>query len=253
MNWIFVLLTTFAAWNLPSTTHPNTLSPAANADVASSGVGGSTLPGMLGLKLMTETYTVEQVLAEIPSKVTGTSAIKLVATDGQQLVLERIGKNPTTYVAYVLEVEEFNAYTTTIKMEWIDANYDTDDDDLVIWYTTGNANNGISGGFETERSGVMIINITEMKDYVHFVYNNQNRSYLEGPNANTEAEDYHAKMDENSIWETCSYSYEVQMKEGDLFVSKFEKEVEGSSACKILQVEAGKYEYDIFTGMYERH
>jgi hypothetical protein len=115
-----------------------------------------TLPGMLGLKLMTETYTVEQVLAEIPSKVTGTSAIKLVATDGQQLVLERIGKNPTTYVAYVLDVEEFNAYTTTIKTEWIDANYDTDDDDLVIWYTTGNSNNGISGGYETERSGVMI-------------------------------------------------------------------------------------------------
>jgi hypothetical protein len=250
MNWIFVLLTTWAVGQLPSNTQVAAESPAAPA-VTMPAAGGTTLPGMLGLKLMTETYTVEQVLAEIPSKVTGTSAIKLVATDGQQLVLERIGKNPTTYVAYVLDVEEFNAYTTTIKTEWIDANYDTDDDDLVIWYTTGNSNNGISGGYETERSGVMIINITDMTDYVHFVYNNQNRSYSEGPNANTEAEDYHAKMDENSIWDICSYSYDVQMKEGDLLVSKFEKEVEGSPKCKILQLEAGKYEYDILSGKYE--
>jgi hypothetical protein len=151
MNWIFVLLTTWAVGQLPSNTQVAAESPAAPA-VTMPAAGGTTLPGMLGLKLMTETYTVEQVLAEIPSKVTGTSAIKLVATDGQQLVLERIGKNPTTYVAYVLDVEEFNAYTTTIKTEWIDANYDTDDDDLVIWYTTGNSNNGISGGYETERN-----------------------------------------------------------------------------------------------------
>ncbi|MBK9452949.1 MAG: hypothetical protein IPN95_26715 [Bacteroidetes bacterium] len=250
MNWIFVLLTTWAVGQLPSNTQIAAESPATNT-VTVTESGGTTLPGMLGLKLMTETYTVEQVLAEIPSKVTGTSAIKLVATDGQQLVLERIGKNPTTYVAYVLEVEEFNPFMTTIKTEWIDANYDTDDDDLVIWYTTGNSNNGITGGYETERSGVMIINITDMTDYVHFVYNNQNRSYSEGPNANTEDENYHAKMDENSIWETCSYSYDVQMKEGDILVSKFEKEIEGSSSCKPLQLEAGKYEYDILSGRYE--
>ncbi|HEX2898703.1 MAG TPA: hypothetical protein VHS96_03180 [Bacteroidia bacterium] len=206
---------------------------------------------MLGLSEMTDAYTVEEVVAEIPSKVTGTSMIKLVATDGQELVLERIGKNPTTYVAYTLDIGEFNVYNTTVKMEWIDANYDTDDDDLVIWWSTGNANNGISGGYETERSGVMVINITEMKDFVNFVYVDQNRSYSEGPNADTEAEDYHAKMDENSIWETCSYSYDVQLKDGDLFVSKFEKEVEGSSQCKILQLEAGKYEYDILSGKYE--
>ncbi len=230
MNWIFVLLTTWALGLLPSNTQVAAESPAANT-VTITAAGGTTLPGMLGLKLMTETYTVEQVLAEIPSKVTSTSAIKLVATDGQQLVLERIGKNPTTYVAYVLEVEEFNPFMTTIKTEWIDANYDTDDDDLVIWYTTGNSNNGISGGYETERSGVMIVNITDMTDYVHFVYNNQNRSYSEGPNANTEDENYHAKMDENSIWDICSYSYDVQMKEGgDILVSKFEKEIEGSSS-----------------------
>jgi hypothetical protein len=56
------------------------------------------------------------------------------------------------------------------------------------------------------------------------------------------------KAAENSGF--CLHSFDAQLKEGKLFFSKFQKEVDGSGECVIPLYVEGKYHYDIFSGKY---
>ena len=136
-------------------------------------------------------------------------------------------------------------------MEWVDANRDDLKDELAIWWNTGDGNNGLLSGYEMERKGLIIFDVLNRTDLVNFVYYDYYSSYMEGPNADIDNEEYHAKMAEDSEWEVCSFSHEVIWKKGQIIISNPKQEVEGEGECLLTLVESGAYELDYTSNQFK--
>ena len=216
------------------------------------GLGGNmTLPGLKGLGDFEEGYEMGEVLAQIPSPIKGIATVRVGVTTDQAIAIELVDASKSVANVWRLDIGEFNANNLSVKLAWTDANYDTAADELVIWWSTQDGTNGMLEGYEMEREGVLILNVNDGKDIVNFTYHDRYASYVAGKGVNTESEDFHAKMDDNSVWNICDYSYDVALKDGDLLVSGALTQVENMKDCHPAKYKEGKYEYNYENGLFE--
>ena len=211
----------------------------------------TSLPITSGMELITEEYVVSEILTEIQSTYDASQSLKIVMSDDEELILEISYSGASAEESYQLNIGDFNSYGTEIKLEFADVNQDGVSDELVIWWNTMNGNNGIIGGFEEERSGIMIFNVTQREVVLGFCYLDWYSSYESGVNADMDDENYHAKMDDNSIWEICSYTMDISLKDGLINLGPTQIESEGMDNCSPNTYLEGSYVFNLGTGFFE--
>ncbi len=203
------------------------------------------------MELFSGTYTVSETIAEIQSSYDDSQKLKVVLSEEEELFLEiSFGDDPPEEM-FKLEIGDMNPFNVFIDLKIADVNQDDVEDELVIWWETGDGRNGVEDGYETQRKGLIIFDIMQRIAMLDFCFEDSYRTYSAGDNADTEDENYHAKMAEDSYWETCSFSHNVTLSSGIISISASEVEKENSSDCSPVLYEAGEYEFNIGSGKFE--
>lgn len=213
--------------------------------------GETKLPRTDCISIANVEYEVDEKLAEIKSTANEGQILSIVMTTDEELFLEISYEDTGLDESWQIDVPLENRFGFEVKVEYTDANHDDIKDELVIWWNQSDGTNGMLDGFEASSSGIIIFDVMQRNVMLNFVYDNHNASYSAGKNANTNADDYHAKMAEDTEWEICSYFYTVQLVNGELILSDFERQIEGMGECLIMEYQSGTYRYNNVEQMYE--
>lgn len=249
MNWITIGLLA-AGMNLVSFPASPDLQPAHCMPPTVISAGSNTLPGLNGMEIMKDAYVVSDVLTEDVSKLSGSSKVRLVTTEEQYILLEMLDANKKVTQVWNLDIGDFSAYGISATFEWIDANFDSYADELAIWWGTADGTNGMLEGYEMARDGILILDLNSGKDIVNFVFADHYLTYSAGENADTESEDFHAKMADDSDFQICDYSYQIQLIDGAIHLSNPLYENQNSEKCPAPEWKVGKYDFDFMTGKF---
>jgi hypothetical protein len=98
--------------------------------------------------------------------------------------------------------------------------------------------------------GAHHLDLNTGKDIVNFAFADHYLTYSAGENADTESEDFHAKMADDSDFQICDYSYQIQLIDGAIHLSNPLFENQKSEKCPAPEWKVGKYDFDFMTGKY---
>lgn len=209
------------------------------------------LPCQPVIEISDDVYIIEEMLATIQSESTPGQNLSVVMSEDQNLYLE-IGYDKTgKEESWSINLDVLNAFGVYITLEFTDANHDDFKDELVIWWSESDGNNGISSGFETSQSGVIIFDVMQRTEILNFVFSSHYSTYSAGENADTDAPDYHAKMAEDSDWFICSYSHDIKLVDGEIHLSNYYSQTEGEGECLLLKYTEGVYVYNVGEEIYQ--
>jgi hypothetical protein len=209
------------------------------------------LPVSEVIELSDDIYVIEEMLASVQSESTPGQNLSVVMSEDQTLYLE-IGYDKTgKEESWKINLDFMNAFGMSVNLEFTDANHDEFKDELVIWWSETDGNNGISSGFEISKSGVIIFDVMQRTEILNFVFSDHYSTYSAGENANTTETDYHAKMAEDSDWFICSYSHDVKLVDGEIHVSNYYSQQEGEDECELKKYKEGIYTYNVGDEIYE--
>ena len=189
-----------------------------------------------------KSYEYGEKLAQVdyPENTKGINSVKVVQSEWDISVV--LGDNEEIYS---LHWGDLASYGTTVKLEIADLVEDEANlPELIIWWNTGDGRNGLIEGFEMERSGITIIDFNRKHVVLDFCYSDFYSHYEAGEGVDTDANDFHAKMDERSVWDICSITSEASLKGKELVITNPEKQIENSPECKLEMITAGTYTYD---------
>lgn len=205
----------------------------------------TTLPGHTGVEISDKTYVVEEIFGTVQSEYSKGQTLSVVLSEEQEFFLE-IGYEKTGLEeSWLIDLPVNNPYAFLATLEYTDANYDGIKDELVIWWSDGDGNNGINSGYEMQRQGVIIFDVMQRTEILNLVYVDNYLSYAAGENANTDDPEFHAKMAEDSEFTICSYSHDVSIVEGEVHISNFYSQSEGMDDCKLIEYVEGVYKYNV--------
>lgn len=203
------------------------------------------------IDLSDDIYIIEEILASIQSESTPGQNLSVVMSEDQNLYLE-IGYDKTgKEESWIINLDILNAFGVTITLEFTDANRDDFKDELVIWWSESDGNNGLRSGFETSQSGIIIFDVMQRTEILNFVYSSHYASYSAGENANTDEPDYHAKMADDSEWDICSYSHDIKLVDGEIHVSNYYSQIDGEGECVLKKYAEGIYVYNVGEEIYQ--
>ena len=211
----------------------------------------TALPLSMEIKLISDVYSVSEELATIQSTYDESQTLKLVMSDRDLLILEISYSGGAVEEAYRIEVGELNAFMTEVKLEYMDANQDGVEDELVIWWSTGFMYNGITGGYESEKRGIVVIDVMQRTTMVNFCFENLYAGYTAADDADTDDENYHAKSDDSSTWEICRFSIEIKISNDVITLGSTEIESEGLEDCSFKSYFEGTYVFNTESGQFE--
>lgn len=203
------------------------------------------------IEISDDDYIIEEMLAYIESESNPGQNLSVVMSEDQNLYLE-IGYDKTgKEEAWRIDLEIMNAFGVDITLEFTDANHDDFKDELVIWWSETDGNNGLQNGFETSQSGMIIFDVMQRTEILNFVYSSHYATYSAGENANTTEPDYHAKMAEDSDWFICSFSHDIKLLDGEIHLSNYYRQVEGMGECLLTEYTEGTYAYNVAEGFFQ--
>ncbi len=209
------------------------------------------LPVSEVIELSDDTYVIEEMLATIQSESTPGQNLAVVMSEEQNLYLE-IGYDKTgKEESWKINLDIMNAFGVDVTLEFTDANHDDFKDELVIWWSESDGNNGLQNGFETSQSGLIIFDVMQRTEILNLIYSSHYSTYSAGQNANTDAPDYHAKMADDSDWFICSYSHDIKMVDGEIHISNYYSQTEGEGECELKKYKEGIYTYNVGDEIYE--
>jgi hypothetical protein len=209
------------------------------------------LPVSEVIELSDDTYVIEEMLASIQSESSPGQNLAVVMSEDQNLYLE-IGYDKTgKEESWIINLDIMNTFGMYVTLEFTDANHDDFKDELVIWWSETDGNNGISSGFENSQSGVIIFDVMQRTEILNFVFSSHYSTYSAGQNANTTEPDYHAKMAEDSDWFICSYSHDIKLVDGEIHLSNYYSQTEGEGECVLKKFAEGIYTYNVGEEIYQ--
>jgi hypothetical protein len=209
------------------------------------------LPTSEVIELSDDPYVIEEMLATIQSESTPGQNLSVVMSEDQNLYLE-IGYDKTgKEESWIINLDIMNAFGVDVTVEFTDANHDDFKDELVIWWSESDGNNGLQNGFETSQSGLIIFDVMQRTEILNFVYSSHYSTYSAGQNANTDAPDYHAKMAEDSDWFICSYSHDIKLVDGEIHLSNYYSQTDGEGECELKKYADGIYTFNVGAEVYQ--
>jgi len=227
------------------------VSPDTTAVKTELGPAETKLPNTNCFSIFSDTYEVEEKLAEIKSTYNSGQILTVVLTTDAELFLEISYEGKGLEESWQIDIPVEGRFGFEVKLEYTDANHDDVADELVIWWSQSDGINGMLEGFEASSSGIIIFDVIQRNVMLNFVYDNHYSNYTAGKNANTNSDDYHAKMAEDSDWTTCSFYYTAALTNGQLILSGFHNDVEGDSECVITTYQEGTYRFNTTDERYE--
>jgi hypothetical protein len=212
--------------------------------------GQSTIPLDKSFKLKVGSYEVAETLASIQSE-DKSETFNLVITTDAEVILERSSVQSTIDEAWEIILGDINEFGFEAKFQWMDADKDGENDELVILWNTMNGTSGMLEGYEMERQGIIVFDVQNRNELANFKFVESYLSYSAADDANTEDDDYHAKMADDSNWDICSFSHTVEVKNNQIHVSDPYFEHEGNSECYATIVNTGAYSFNSDLGIFE--
>lgn len=212
--------------------------------------GQSTIPNDKSFKLKEVSYEVAEKLASIQSE-DKSETFNLVITTDAEIILERSSVQSAVDESWEIILGDINEYGFEVKLQWMDADVDGLNDELVILWNTMNGNSGVLEGYEMERQGIIIYDVQNRNELANFKYVESYLSYSAAEDAKTEDDEYHAKMADDSKWDICSFSHSVEVKNNQIYVSEPYFEHEGNGECYPIIVNQGAYSFNSNLGIFE--
>ena len=207
-------------------------------------VGETILPNENCFTLAESNYEVSDELGSIKSTANSGQQLSVVISTDGDIYLEISYDGGPVEESWKIEKQIDNPFSFSVKLEYTDANHDDISDELVIWWNQTDGNNGIQSGYEYSNSGIIIFDVMQRNVMLNLDYENHYASYSAAQNANTDAEDYHAKMAEDSDWEICSFYIATKLQNGELILEDLEQQIDGMGECVISVYEMGTYRYN---------
>ncbi len=209
------------------------------------------LPASEVIEISDDIYVIEEMLASIQSEANPGQNLAVVMSEDQNLYLE-IGYDKTgKEESWRINLDIMNAFGMSVTLEFTDANHDDFKDELVIWWSESDGNNGLQNGFETSQSGLIIFDVMQRTEILNFVYSSHYSTYSAGQNANTDAPDYHAKMAEDSDWFICSYSHDIKLVDGEIHLANYYSQTDGEGECELKKYADGIYTFNVGAEIYQ--
>ncbi len=205
------------------------------------------LPAKNGFSILAdeEEYTISEALSSINSEYNTGQKLSIVKTEDEELLLLIAYNNSEDTETWRLGIDVVYGGLTSVRMEYADINKDDLKDELVIWWEQYEGNNGMQSGYESEKKGLIIIDVMNRNEMLNFIYSSHYASYSAGADADVTDPDYHAKMADDSDWDICSYSHTVTLVNNEIQISEYYKESEGTGECVLQQYTDGTYVFNV--------
>lgn len=213
-------------------------------------IAETELPCNPVIEISNDEYVIEEMLASIQSESTPGQNLSVVMSEDQNLYLE-IGYDETGKEESWIINLNVSKFGLEINLEFTDANQDDFKDELVIWWSDSDGNNGMQNGFESAEKGLIIFDVTQRTEILNFVYLDHYSTYSAGENAATDDPDYHAKMADDTDWIICSYSHDIKLEDGEIQISNYYSDLEGEDKCVLTKYADGIYRYNVVEEKYQ--
>lgn len=241
--------------NSETTTSNETESHTVNSDSVISETENTltydVLPATECIEITDDAYIIDNMLAHIQSESTPGQNLSVVMSEDENLYLE-IGYDKTGLdESWKITLNIDSPFGLDVKLEFADVNQDDLKDELVIWWSKSDGNNGINSGYESAQSGVIIFDVMQRTEILNFIFSNEYSTYSAGENANTNDPDFHAKMADDTDWFICSYSHDVKLVDGEIQISNYYKQTEGIGECYLTEYAEGTYQFSISEGLFK--
>lgn len=194
---------------------------------------------------------IAEYMAHLESATNQEEYYAVIIDENNNLILQIGHEGNVVDYSYDLNVYVENPTGAEAILEMTDVNKDGKSNELAIWFNQSDGTNGIESGFEFEQKWLMIFDTEKKEPMLHLIFSSHHSNYSAGPNANTLAEDYHAKMADDSEWDICSFSYQLLLKNGEIQLSEYYFQKEGMGECASEEYQAGTYAYNIISGEFQ--
>ena len=221
------------------TSNPQDLNPPITMESAT-----GHLPGREGLEEWKKEYEVEDVVVSSVCADPAIDSIRFVTTAEFDFLLERYGLGVENPQVYDFGMEDFNPYNLDVRVEWIGADSDPEKNDAVIWYSTSDGTSGRSEGYEMDHDFLMVLDVAEMMDYANIHYADHYLTYSAEGDADYDDPEFHAKMDENTLFESCDWTFECKLEGSDIILKKVEAQSENMDDCSPPNYKDGRYAFN---------
>ena len=132
------------------------VSPDTTAVKTELGPAETKLPNTNCFSIFSDTYEVEEKLAEIKSTYNSGQILTVVLTTDAELFLEISYEGKGLEESWQIDIPVEGRFGFEVKLEYTDANHDDVADELVIWWSQSDGINGMLEGFEASSSGIII-------------------------------------------------------------------------------------------------
>ncbi len=183
------------------------------------------------------------VIQEFEDNLPGLESAHIYMTEDLDIVMGLSNDNGLFEDWYSIEIGDVGPWTSDFTVTLEDLCGDNEEE-LVLRWETRDGHSGFFEGYEMERQGVMVLNAHSMKAYLDLIYYDHYMTY-EAPYEDEmdEEEQVHGKMNENTHFEECSYSFTFDLTKDEISISDYQNTTDAPD-CMVPEIEEGVYRFD---------